>query len=66
MNLGAIWMAMLATAVSHISDPVKTAVKQTIVELDKKANATTNPWDNVLVTFLAGVLGIELENKEPK
>jgi len=61
MTLASIWIATVVAAVANISDPVKIAVKASIIELDKKARNTPNPWDNIFVTFLAGILGVDLE-----
>lgn len=61
MKLADIWIATVVAAVANISEPVKVAVKSTIIELDKKARKTPNPWDNIFVTFLAAILGVELE-----
>ena len=59
-------MSMLSKAVLNISEPMRTAVKLTVIELNKKAEQTPNPWDNILVAFLCATLGIEIEEKKEK
>jgi len=64
MKLSDIWFGTIVSAVTNISDPVRVAVRSTIVELNKKAQMTSNPWDNIFVEFLAGLLGVDLEEKK--
>lgn len=66
MKLADIWIGTVIAAVVNMSEPLRTAVKNTVVELDRKAKTTPNPWDNILVSFLAGLLGVELEEPDAK
>lgn len=64
MNLGNIWMAFLMTVLGNISEPVRKAIRESMIQLDIKAKSTPNPWDNILVVFLATMLGVDLGEKK--
>ena len=61
MSVMEIWVKTLIKALENASEPIKAALKETVTQLEKKAQATPNPWDNLLVSLLKVLLCIEEE-----
>jgi len=57
MNLSTLWLETLIRVASQASEPIVAAARETVEELDRKANQTPNPFDNVLTSFLVALFG---------
>lgn len=62
MNIWAIVATVLTGLVGALSPTIKNLLKGFLVDLYKKAKATDNPVDDILVIFLAGILGVDLNS----
>jgi hypothetical protein len=59
MSYEKILLALLLQAAGEISESLRTSIRQSILELEKKAQATPNPWDNILVILLKTLLFVK-------
>ena len=66
MSIATTFLGSLITVVSKISDPLKVAIKATVKDLYKKAEATPNPYDDMCIEFLAALLGVDPEETETR
>ncbi len=61
MSFKTIWMDLLIKALYNISEPLRLAVKESVLALEEKAAATTNPWDDQVMALLKAILFISNE-----
>lgn len=57
MNMGEIALGLFGGVLGNASPALKTAMKQTFDILVGEARKTDNPWDDVAVGFLGGLIG---------
>ncbi len=66
MGLEQTFLNLLIGSVARISEPLRIATRETVAVLYAKAQATPNPYDNIVVDLLANLLGVDIEEPEKK
>ncbi len=59
INIAGIFLRTIGSALRGASPEVADQLKRYILELEKKAVATPNPYDNILVDFMKALFGID-------
>jgi len=52
-------LAILKNFVPIMTDELRDLISKFLIELRKKAEATPNQWDDVLVSFLCNLFGVK-------
>jgi len=52
------WIKLIGVMLEHISGPLREAIKKSVIEWEKKAKETPNPWDDILVGVVKWILAI--------
>lgn len=58
----ALLLPILTKLLPRISEEAKKFLDAGIKELYEKAKATDNPFDDLAINLIAGILGVELED----
>ena len=64
MNLSALLFQILFKLLTEMTPTLKAAFCEMLKELAKKAQETKNPIDDLVILFLAGLLGCDTEEKK--
>jgi len=59
MNWIQILTSILLQVLKHVSPEIKKGIAELLDQLRKKAKATENPWDDILVEIVAGIFSVE-------
>jgi len=64
MNLSALLFQILFKLLTEMTPTLRAAFCEMLKELAKKAQETKNPIDDLIILFLAGLLGCDMEEKK--